>query len=370
MALSKIDPNSFDVNSIGQYGGRRNLIINGAMQVAQRGTSATSSNGLYPTDRWRTYSNSSDYSMQQYTMTQSDVNSTGQTKGLRVTLSTAENPIGSTNYVSVVTKLEGQDLQQLKYGGSSAKTVTLSFWAKSNKTGTYTIWLQITSDGTAQRIIKEYSINSSDTWEYKTISIVGNTANNIVDTDGLGLQVGFNFAWGSTYDGGTADTWFNTSDGHFSTSNQVNFMDNTSNEFIFSGVQLEVGSVATPFEHRSFGEEQLLCQRYLQKQEETGDALIFAGKGQGDTQLDFGWPLSVPLRVSPTITQSGTGWRGFRPTSNLVQSSATATVLRFHKEHSFIALRVASFPGGSFTNNYAVNIGPVALSYIYFDSEL
>ena len=285
--------------------GRRNLIINGAMQVAQRGTSAASSNSLYPTDRWRTYSSTSDYSMQQYTMTQSDVNSTGQTKGLRVTLSTAETPIGSNNYVSVVTKLEGQDLQQLKYGGSSAKTITLSFWAKSNKTGTYTIWLQTSSDGTNQRIIKEYSINSSDTWEYKTISIVGNTANNIVDTNGLGLQVGFNFAWGSTYNGGTADTWFNTSDGHFSTSNQVNFMDNTSNEFIFTGVQLEVGEQATPFEHRSFGEELALCQRYYEKSYEygtasgtnTGIGSLWAGGGVTGATTSFLGGLKITYRT-------------------------------------------------------------------------
>ena len=250
-------------------GGRRNIIINGDFQCWQRGTSATNAANNFLADRFRTNENTDGA----WTVEQSSDHPTGAGFSLKSQVTTADTSIGSGQYNYLHQNIEAQNLQGLNYGTSDAKDFTLSFWVKSNKTGTYCIVVR-KFDNTTYHLVHEYTISSADTWEKKTITITptaGSTsfitaAAGAHDQDtGTGFQIGWILSMGSNLNGGTNNTWTATTS-HYATTSQVNWMDNTSNNFYLAQVQLEEGSQATPFEHRTFGEELSLCQRYFHKQ--------------------------------------------------------------------------------------------------------
>jgi len=245
------------------------LIINGAMTVAQRSVSAVAAgNPNYPSvDRYKAWEGTDGA----YTVEQSTDAPTGFTKSLKAQVTTADTSLAAGQYAQILQNIEAQDCQHLDYGLSTAKTLTLSFWVKSSKTGTYCITAyKEDSTGSASTLLfpKEYTISSANTWEHKTITIEPDSqikaATGAIDDDsGVGIAIYWNLAQGSTYTGGTDGTW-SANTNHFATTNQVNWMDNTSNNFYLTGVQLEVGTEATDFEHRSFGDELLRCKRYFE----------------------------------------------------------------------------------------------------------
>ena len=238
----------------------RNLIINGSQIVSQRATSATSktSTGYYCTDRFRFVDNN----IGTFTLAQSTDTPTGFAKSLRLDCTTADTSIAAGDYLSVDHAIEGSSLQQLDYGLSSAKTITISFYVKSTTTGTYTLEIYM-NDGEYFNS-KTYTISSANTWERKTVTFAGNTSNSIADDNTRGLTCNFWLSNGSNFEGGTFSdgTWHNTTNKRVHAS-QVNIASSTDNDWSITGVQLEVGSVATDFEHRSFGQELALCQRYF-----------------------------------------------------------------------------------------------------------
>jgi len=252
MAISKIDPAGLDV---GQIGGRRNLIINGAMQVAQRGTSFTGVTGSsYHLDRFKWETNTEDTA----TIEQSTDSPDGFATSYKLTITTAESTIDNSEYASISQYMEGLNVQQLKYGTSSAEQITCSFWVKCSETGTATVALY--QDDANQYISQPYTVDSADTWEYKTLTFVGNTATAINNDNTIGLRLQFNVAGGSNYTGGSSNVWGTSA--NFQSGQTINLIETVNSTFQITGVQLEVGSVATPFEHRSYGEELALCQRY------------------------------------------------------------------------------------------------------------
>ena len=234
----------------------RNLIMNGAMQVAQRGTSFTSIAGGTTLDRWVFSDNTSAV----FDVAQSSTAPNGFSNSLKVDCTTTGTPTGEQE-VYLEEKIEAQDMQHLQYGSSGAQSTTLSFWVRSNKTATYGLWIYL--HDTNVQYVTTYTISSADTWEYKTIEIPGNTANAINNDNGVGLYVRFYLALGSNKAGTANETW-ETNDGSNRGPN-TNLGDDTSNEWLLSGVQLEVGTQATPFEHRSFGDELKRCERYFEK---------------------------------------------------------------------------------------------------------
>ena len=248
----------------------RNLIINGAYQVYQRATSATAAASSYETaDRWINFEATDGA----YTTEQSTDHPLGSGYSHKAQVTTADTSIGAAQYSYIAQRIEAQNLQHLLYGTSSAKSLTLSFYVKSNKTGTYCITIYKT-DSTAYLFTKEYTISSANTWEKKEITIsptAGSTslitasAGAIANDNGLGIEVGFHLALGSNFTGGTSDSWSAGSNNHYGTTNQVNWMDSTSNNFYLTEVQLELGEKATPFEHRSFGDVLKQCERYYEK---------------------------------------------------------------------------------------------------------
>jgi len=278
----------------------RNIIINGDMSVAQRGTSFATANSM-TIDRFRfDKSNDGDVTVTQDT----DVPSgQGFVKSLKVDVTTADTSIGASQYAFVTQRIEAQNLQYLKYGTANAETLTLSFWVKSNKTGTYCVSL-VKIDNTRYDYIAEYSISSASTWEKKTITIAPDSniqaAGGAIDNDnGIGFYLQFALADGSSRQG-TNETW-NTSTPATSTSNQVNFLDSTSNEWYITGTQLEVGTSASDFEFLPVDVNLDRCERYFFKNTGSGGHIGYGGH-IGDNYRHEIYLYPQVMRASPTLT--------------------------------------------------------------------
>ena len=240
----------------------RNMVINGAMQVAQRGTGFSNvHDAQYAADRFRFSCANED--QLQLSITRENSGPTGFSNSIRLNVTTAESAIDSNEYARITTAIEGQDLQHLDYGASGAKTTTISFWVKSALTGTYAIILYQV-DGT-KIIGTTYTINIADTWEKKTITFVGNTAQAITNDNTLGIQIEWMLLAGSLYTSTDNSSWDTFSNGRFAYGHTAAWGTNTSHDFWLSGVQWEVGTVATPFEHRSYADALRRCKRYFQE---------------------------------------------------------------------------------------------------------
>ena len=243
----------------------RNIVINGAMQVAQRATSASakSSAGFHVVDRFKFINNTSTGAVD---IEQSTTVPAGQGFGssLKVSTSTAKATLTGTNEFGIQQRIEGQNLQVLNHGTSSASKATLSFWVRSNKTGTYVVWFY--KEGSNRNIQRQFTISSADTWEKKTLTIDGDTSGSIANDNTNELEFFIVLGTGPDRSSGTAPTTWQTLDNADRYVGQtVNILDSTSNNFYLTGVQLEVGEQATPFEHRSFGDELQRCMRYYEK---------------------------------------------------------------------------------------------------------
>ena len=242
----------------------RNLIINGAMQVAQRGTSAVAAGaGTYPSiDRFKAWESSDGA----FTVEQSTTAPAGFTTSLKAQVTTADTSLAAAQYAQLSQQIEAQNLQHLDYGTNNAKTITLSFHVRSSKTGSYSITIY-KDDATTYLFSKSYTIDSADTWEKKTITITPDSnikasGGAIANDNGIGFYVFWNLAGGTTYDDATDNAWSSNTN-HIHTSSQVNWLDSTSNNFYLTGVQLEIGDVATAFEHDAdIGTTLRKCQRY------------------------------------------------------------------------------------------------------------
>jgi len=324
MAVSTIDPNGLN---IGQIGGTRNLIINGAMQVAQRGTSASGlTNGSDPyqtVDRFRFVEQGSPTYV--VTMSQSSTAPVGFASSLKIDITTAQASLAADENLAVDTILEAQNLQPLGYGSSSANTATLSFWVRSNKTGTYVVYFYQYDDD--RSTTHSYTVNSADTWEYKTITVPADTVGVIDNNNDRGIVVRWPLASGTNYTSGTASTtWASDVTANRYNGLNVNLADNTANEWYLTGVQLEVGDTATPFEHRSYGQELALCQRYFCKIQNNMGGTRYLGMLQAFTSsATFGVIADYPqvMRTVPSVAQGGS-FGFFKSDSG--NASATTTI--------------------------------------------
>jgi len=281
-----------------QIGGRRNMVINGKFEIFQRGTSATtvSGNDVFVADRFKGWANGGGtFTVEQST----DVPDNEFEFSAKLINTAVDSSISAGDFYVYATDIEGYNVSQLAYGSSDAKSVTLSFWVRSSLAGTYCIALYSTTASRYQ--IKEYTISSADTWEKKTITIAsGDTTGSWNKTNGNGLRVYWDLGSGSTYQG-TADTW--ASGQKFSTTNQANWIDTSSANFYLTSVQLEVGSQVTPFEHRSFGEELALCQRYFYNSAAITDGFHNGTAVATNKVYGTGYFFPVSMRATPsTIT--------------------------------------------------------------------
>ena len=296
MALSKVNP-----NLITNGGSRKNIVINGAMQLAQRNTSTTSHSG-YGSDRFE--ANAANLDQLAVTLTQNSVTDLPQfTKSLKFTTTTAENAIESNEYFRIMQKIESQSCQQLAYGTSSAKSVTLSFWIKSSVTGTYALSLFADASAGTRIIGSTYTISSANTWEKKTLTFAGDTARVMDNNNSEGLRLMWFIGADSALTSSNNTSWGAYSASKLAYGQGTNAVLTTSGAtWEVTGVQLEVGSVATDFEHRSYGEELALCQRYCHVfQNGSTEAHLGVGAQYNVTAVNIALHLPNSLRVSPTV---------------------------------------------------------------------
>ena len=332
MALTTVRPQGMGFNT-----GRRNMVINGAMQVFQRATSATTMTNAYgAVDRFKGFSNGGGaFTGEKYDMTASEIATTGQYQALKMLVSTADTSIAAAEYYALAYKFEGDDLQHLKYGSSSAQSFTVSFWVKSDTTGTYFLTVDKIANGqTAYRIPIEYTISSADTWEQKVItvspsagstSLITSSAGAIGGGTGHGLSLYWGFAWGTDYHG-TNNTWGTGTYGTNATAN--GWMGTVGNDFYITGIQMELGENASDFEHRSYGEELSLCQRYYHDFGSTTIGVAhFISTTDANPRSHFTFPVTMRTTPSATGTVS-TGSFNFRyahPTAGTVQADSAGS---------------------------------------------
>ena len=286
-----------------QIGGRRNILYNGAMTIAQRGTSFTSlggTAGVYSLDRMRF-----GFTMNsgRFTITQSTDTPNGFANSLKIDVTTAESSLNAASGCAIGQFIEGQDVQQFKKGTSDAEQYTVSFHVKSNVTGTYIVEL-FDFDNTRQ-VSKSYTIDSANTWEKKTLTFPADTSGAFGNDNDKSLAVQWFFASGTDRTSGTLNTsWASSTDANRIVG-QTNLFSSTDNELYITGMQLEVGSTATPFEHRHFGEEKQLCYRYYyQRQAATNFMKIGHGRAYNTSNSTATYYVPVPMRANPTGTIS------------------------------------------------------------------
>jgi len=296
-----------EVLTNGQIGGRRNIVINGAMQVSQRSTSVSSitATGYHALDRFKLlYTDAGTW-----TMSQSSTTPNGFANSLKLDCTSAKSSLASDSRLFLMTSIEGQDVQQFKKGTSDAETYTLSFHVRSNKTGTYQVNIE---DNDNVRIVgSTYTISSADTWEKKEITFVADTTGAFADDNGDSLAIMWALVAGTDNSSGAVPTaWEAKSNTDRGAGLNINLADSTSNEWYITGVQLEVGSTATPFEHRSFGEELALCQRYFNIfGTETGNnfenfgTVVAFGTSAGEHRMQMTMPTT--MRAIPSVGNSG-----------------------------------------------------------------
>ena len=361
MALTTVRPQGMGFNT-----GRRNLIINGAMQVAQRGTDInTLVNGSIGADRFKiNIANIDDLAMD-YDQSTDVPSGSGFTNSLKYSVSSVEGAIAADEYVSFGQRIEDQNLQHLKYGTSSGEKITLSFWVKSSVTGTYaiSIFQQDASSSPDRRYhSKTYTISSANTWEYKTITIDPNTNDAIANDTGIGLRIDWVLSAGSNYTSGSNGTWGDIT--NWMVGHNASWITTSSATFFLTGVQLELGENASDFEHRSFGEELSLCQRYFWRSTGGNFNAVASGNNRSSTIARVFLPNPQIMRSAPTISISGT-MRGSSGGGNL--DITTIDQVWAGSNSSMVAVQSSSLTSGVGFILHHVNDSS---NYIQGDSEL
>ena len=285
-----------------------NMVINGDMRIWQRGVGPISAGAgnTFCADRWQMGRYGSGTGV--FTGEQSTDAPDGFYNSTKLTVTTTDIPSGAEAYL-FTQPFEGLTIDPLAYETSSAKTITVSFWVKSSIVGTYAVSMQ---DGSAQRACTtSYSINSANTWEYKSVSIVGDTGSGNYE-QGLttkGGMIVFGLGGAGARLASTMNAWY-TSGGYtisMPQSGGTNWISTSGATWQITGVQLEVGDTATPFEHRSYGQELALCQRYYQVYSSLSQ--IYAPKTSNDNYNVLFGTLPTRMRASPTLVETSSyGW--------------------------------------------------------------
>jgi hypothetical protein len=343
----------------------RNKIINGAMTIDQRNAGAAvtvNAVGLFfPTDRFFGSGQNTDGV---FTLQQSATAPAGFVNSVIATVTTADASIGATQYYLFNQYIEGHNTADLGWGTASAKAITLSFWTRSSLTGTFG---GVISNGGQNRSYPfTYAISAADTWEYKTITIAGDTSGTWLTTNGIGIRLHFDLGVGSTYRG-TAGAWAGAT--YLGATGATDVIGTLNATCYLTGVQLEAGDTATPFEHRSYGAELALCQRYFQSSFATGTApatgllicMYVTGTAYSTANgTGLGTRFPVDMRSTPTMA--------YYPASPASGSVGTVSIYnagwtnRVASPHTSISPTMQAFDinaSGAFT------VGPFMCQYNY-----
>ena len=367
---SRTSGNRITLPDVNNYPPYRNLIINGDMSIAQRGTSATSvsSSGYHSLDRFRFGFNETDELVATISQDTDVPSGQGFANSMKFEVTTPETTLATDEILQIVHRMEGQNTQNLKYGTSSAESLTLSFWVKSSITGTYVITFKNNDPSAGTRLnVNTYTINSANTWEKKTITITGDTTanTNFVNTNAKGLELNWCLAAGGSYQGTSSSGWTSYGAEKLFNGQSANVITTSGATWLITGVQLEVGKFATPFEFLPYDVNLQRCFRYYE--------LLAAGYAK---MLGFGGAYNAntpafvsyyhPKRTTPSIDQtSGAGY--YRIYGNGVEYTWSA----------YSALFQASTTQAMLLGSGTIPQGLIGLfdtisgsSYIAYDAEL
>jgi len=360
MALSTIPFSALSSDASNQGVNFRNLIINGDMSIAQRGTSVTgsTSSGYLTVDRWSfARAGSATFSHSQTT----DV-PTGQgfANSYKIESTTGEGAFGATELNILTQLIEAQNLNSLKWGTSSAESITLSFWVKATVTGTYIVEFY-NNDNAGDQLSSSYTINSANTWEKKTITVVGYTSGAFGNDNLTGMQINWWLGAGSAYQSGSlTNTWRTYADANRAVG-QVNTFENNNNTFYITGVQLEVGTSASDFEFLPYDVNKRRCERYF---------LELRSNGQQDfichtwtSSLGF-CPIHFREEMRDTPTFSG-GLGG-----SYLQSTSGKTVSSYSVQTSSKTDFCLNVNGSGYTTDASAIIRASGTDSATFDAEL
>jgi hypothetical protein len=338
----------------------RNRLINSDMRIDQRNAGASvsnTSNLTYVVDRWAIYGDQNS----KFTAQRSTVAPTGFINSLLMTSSSAYSVPSGEGY-SVQQRIEGFNVSDLGWGTANAQTVTLSFWVRSSLTGTF--GGSITNSAFNRSYPFSYTVSSANTYEYKTVTIAGDTAGTWLTDNGIGLRLYFGLGVGSTLSG-TAGSWAGS--GLLSATGATSVVGTSGATFYITGVQLEAGSVATPFEHRQYGQELALCQRYFWKI--GGTALyeqIAIGLVDATTQVNCITLMPVAMRAAPSLGYSSAS--AFNVNDAAGQPSTTAVAInQAGLQTTGITVTASGLNVGRAARFF---IGNSTSAYINFSSEL
>jgi len=319
--------------STGVSQGFKNRIINGAMVLDQRnaGASVTPTTNSYTLDRWI----GNNAAASKFTVQQSSTAPTGFSNSLLVTSSSAYTPSASEPFY-VSQRIEGFNAADLMWGTANAQTVTLSFWVRSSLTGTFSGSFQ--NSATDYSYPYTYTISSANTWEYKTVTVVGPTSGTWIGaTNGIGLRLYFSMGAGSTYQG-TAGAW--AAADYRSSTGSTSVVGTNGATWYITGVQLEVGSTATSFDYRPYGTELALCQRYCVKY-------------GGSNLFEFAAPFTTLIAASSTIAY---GCVSSTVPMRTVPSYTTNAIRLIDVSAGFAVTSVAT-SGTTYGNVYGTEVG-------------
>ena len=340
-----------------QPSGRKNIVTNGAMQVAQRSASVTglgATAGYYTCDRWKF----TQLSAGRFTMTQTADGPSGFANCLKLDCTTADTSIASGENLALQHKFEGQDLQQIKKGTSDAESVTVSFYVKAN--AAFTFGVELYDNDNTRQITKLY--NTTTGWVRHELTFPADTTGAFDDDNALSLDLNFWLHAGSDWAGGTLNTsaWASSTNANRA-AGIGSFFSSTDNEFFLTGVQMEIGSQATNFEHRSFGEELALCSRYYQGTIGSG----YFGVGRtANSSIMIQVPLTHEMRAAPTASLSAT-----------TVTFAEPNAANFNVTSASIANAHTTARGGAYYINGTVTVGVgdnvfLSTNYINMTAEL
>jgi len=301
-AMLRADTPQEQFNLIGA--GRRRLNINGAFNVWQRGTSFSSASTLaYHADRYQSYNSNTATGVA--TISKSTDAPSGFGSSYKLEVTTADTSLAIAAEYGLYHYLEGQDLQGIQKGTPDALPLTVSFWVKSSLTGKFVVEL-MDNDNSNRHCNKPYYVNSANTWEYKTITFPPDTTGVFGNDNGNSFHFNFWLGGGTNYSGSSLQENWGALNQSARADGQVNVYGTNGATWQVTGVQLELGKVATPFEHRSYGEELALCQRYYWKSDTVSiKGYYFEGVAQSGTYAHLEKDLPVTMRAEPTASLVG-----------------------------------------------------------------
>jgi hypothetical protein len=338
----------------------RNMIINGNMEVAQRSTSvAVTASGYHTCDRWGiTLDSAGRFTMSQESITDLE----GFGKALKLDCTTADTSIASSEVFFLYQKFEGQFLQKMQKGFSSAKPVTVSFYVKGNASATYVAEL-LDADNSSRHINKSFSVTTS--WSRVSLTFPGDTTGKLDADNAYSLRLNIWLHAGSDYSSGTLQTSWGSSVGANRAAGISSFFDSTDREFFITGVQMELGEVAQPFEHETFAENLIRCRRYFQQYDATNAYTRFAlGVAYDGSSIAAPLNLPVQMRAAPTFGSSGNF-------DTLPDTIDLDTMSVQHATNEMVEFRAVDSGNGLTTNRpYVIRADNDTSTKIQFISEL